>query len=105
MIREMRKKWFIVMLRKKVPHRIWDYVLKRVAEIMQRTAGSAVSLHCRTYLEELTGETPDISEYLYFAFHFWCCYNDNSGLEETKLGKWMGVSHRVVSLMYYWVIA
>ena len=27
-IREMCKKWFIIMLRKKVPHRLWDYGLK-----------------------------------------------------------------------------
>ena len=41
MIREMRKKCFCVMIRKKVPHRLWDYGLKWVAEIMQSTAGSA----------------------------------------------------------------
>ena len=26
--REMRKKWFGVMLRKKVPHKLWDYGIK-----------------------------------------------------------------------------
>ena len=52
----------------------------------------------------MTGETPDISEYLYFVFLDWCWYNNNSGLGETKLGKWMGVYHRVVSLMYYWML-
>ena len=58
MIVEMRKKWFIVILRKKVPHILWDYGLKWVAEIMQMTAGSVGSLHDRTSLEEVTGETP-----------------------------------------------
>ena len=38
-IREMRKKWFIVMLKKEVTHRLWDYELKWVAETMQRNAG------------------------------------------------------------------
>ena len=52
----------------------------------------------------MTGETPDISEYLEFSFYDWCWYNNNASLGETKLGKWRGVSHRVGSLMYYWVL-
>ena len=102
-IREMRKKWFRVILIKKVPHILWDYGLKWVAEIMQRTAGSAVSLHYRISLEEVTDETPDISEYIYFSFYDWCSYNNNSGLGETKLLKSMGVYHSVGSLMFYWL--
>ena len=71
---------------------------------MQRTSGSASYLHCHTSLEEVTDETPDISEYLDFAFYDWCWYNENSGLGDTKLGKWLGISHRVGSIMSYWVI-
>ena len=48
---EMRKKWFKVILRKKFPHRLWDYGLKWVAYIMHRTSGSAGSLNYCTYLE------------------------------------------------------
>ena len=55
-------------------------------------------------MEQLTGETPDISEYLDFSFYDWCWYNDNAGLEETKLGHWLGVSHHVGSLMSYCVL-
>ena len=62
----MRKKWFKVILRKKFPHRLWDYGLKWVAYIMHRTSGSAGSLNYCTYLEEVTGETPDFSKYLEF---------------------------------------
>ena len=71
-IREMQKNWFRVKLRKEVPYRLWGCVLKWVTNIMQRTAGSASSLHYRTSLEEVTGETPDISEYLDFSFYYWC---------------------------------
>ena len=46
----------------------------------------------------------EISEYLDFSFYDWCWYNDNAGLGETKLGWWLGVSHRVGSLMSYWVL-
>ena len=66
---------------------------------MQRTDGSSASVHYRTFIEEVTGETPDISEYPDFKFYDWCWYNDNSGIGETKLVKWMGVSHRIIRLM------
>ena len=87
------------MLRKKVPHRSWDYVLKWVAKIMQSTAGSAGPIHYRTLLAEVTGENSDITEYLDSSFYEWCWYNENSGLGETKLVKWLGVYHHVGSLI------
>ena len=102
-IREMQK-WFRVIIIKNVPHIFWDYGLKWVSEIMQRTSGSAGSLHYHTSLEEVTSETPDISEYLDFLFYDWCWYNDNAGLGDTNLVKWLGISHRVGSLMSYWVL-
>ena len=43
-------------------------------------------------------------EYLDFTFSDWCWYNNNAGLGETKLGQWLGVSHRVGSLMSYWIL-
>ena len=78
---EMCKEWLRVMLRKKVPQRLWDYGHKWMAEIMQRTASSLGSLHYRTSLEEMTGGTHYILEYLDIAFYYWCWYSDNDGLE------------------------
>ena len=103
-IREIRKKWYRVMLKKKTPRRLWDYGLRWVCEIMQRTASWSGSLEGRTPLEMVTGETPDISEYLDFGFYDWCWYHENAGLGEIKLGRWLGVSHRVGSAMSYWVL-
>ena len=103
-VREIRKRWYRIMLKKKVPRRLWDYGVKWVCEVMQRTASTSGDLSGRTALEQLTGETPEISEYLDFTFYDWCWYNDNAGLGETKLGRWLGVSHRVGSLMSYWVL-
>ena len=102
-VREIRKHWFCIML-KKVPKRLWDYGIKWVCEVMQRTASTSGDLSGRTALEQLTGETPEISEYLDFTFYDWCWYNGNAGLGETKLGRWLGLSHRVGSLMSYWVL-
>ena len=55
-------------------------------------------------LEHITGETPDISEYLDFGFYDWVWFHDNAGLGPRKLGKWLGVSHRVGSLMSYYIL-
>ena len=103
-VREIRKHWFRIMLKKKVPKQLWDYGIKWVCEVMQRTSSTSGGLSRRTALEQLTGETPEISEYLDFTFYDWCWYNDNAGLGETKLGRWLGVSHHVGSLMSYWIL-
>ena len=103
-IREIRKRWFRVMHKQRVPRRLWDYGIRWVCETMQRTARQSGDLDGRTSLERVTGETPDISEYLDFTFYDWCWYNDNAGLGATRLGRWLGVSHRVGSLMSYWIL-
>ena len=92
------------MLKKEVPKRLWDYGIKWVCEVMQRTASTSGDLSRRTALEQLTGETPKISKYLDFTFYDWFWYNDNARLGETKFGRWLGVSHCVGSLMSYWVL-
>ena len=71
-VREIRKRWFRIMLKKKVPRRLWDYGIKWVCEVMERTASTSRDLSGRTALEQLTGETPEISEYLDFTFYDWC---------------------------------
>jgi hypothetical protein len=58
----------------------------------------------RTPLEIITGETPDISEYLDFEFYDWALFRSNAGLGEVELARWLGVSHRVGRLMSYWVL-
>ena len=103
-IREIRKKWFRVMIRKNVPQRVWDYGLQWVCDIQNRTSNSSRGLEGRCPLEKVTGETVDISEYLDFGFYDWIWYRENAGLGETKLGRWLGVSHRVGTLMSFWVL-
>ena len=52
----------------------------------------------------LTGETPNISEYLDFGWYdrFW--HKEDAGLGETKLGRFLRLSHKVGSLVSYWVL-
>jgi hypothetical protein len=75
-----------------------------VCDIQNRTSNSSRELGGRCPLEKVTGESVDISEYLDFGFYDWIWYKDNAGLGETKLGKWLGVSHKVGTLMSYWIL-
>ena len=102
-IHELWKNWFRTMQRKHVPRRLWDYNLKWVLEVRVRTSSDAVDLKGRTPIEWITGDMVDISEYLDFSFYDWCWYHDNAGLGLTKLGRWLGVAHKVGGLMFYWI--
>ena len=103
-IREVKKRWFRQMTKRRVPKRLWDYGIVWVCEIMSLTANSAFALEGRTPMEQVTGETPDISEYLDFSFYDWVWYKDNAGVGDNKCGRWLGVSHRVGNLMSYWIL-
>ena len=101
-IRELRKNWFRTLHHKCVPRRLWDYGPKWVSEVCVRTSSDAADLKGRTPLERVTGDTVDISEYLDFSFYDWCWYHENTGLGPTKLGRWLGVTHKVGGLVSYW---
>ena len=55
-------------------------------------------------MRDVTGETPNISEYLGFGFYDHVSYKDNSGLGMAAIGRWLGVSYRVGGLMTYWIL-
>ena len=60
-IREIRKKWYRTMIRRRVPRQLWDYGMVWCSEIMSMTYSSAGELTGSIPLEKVTGETPDIS--------------------------------------------
>ena len=97
-IREIHWKWFRVMFRKKVPNKFWDYGMRWVCEIQQRTHLRSNRIDGGIPLEKLTGETQDISEYLAFGFYDRVWYHEHAGLGERRTGRWLGVSHRTGSL-------
>ena len=104
-IRELRRWWYRTMFKTYCPPVLWSYGYKHVAKIMQVTASYAGKLQGRTPLEFITGETPDISEYLDFGFYDRVWYRENAGIGETKLGRFICVSHTVGNPMLYWVMA
>jgi hypothetical protein len=93
------------MVTKKVPKRLWDYGLVYQSEIMSRIARTPFG---RTGVEQVTGDTPDISEWLDFDFYdlvwYWDAPHFALTEENPRLGRWLGVAHRVGSDMCYWVI-
>ena len=103
-IREVRRKWFRTIVRSRVPRMFWDYGMRWVCEVMQRTSTQAGGFNGCTPIESVTGETTDISEYLDFGFYDSVWYHENAGLGERLRGCWFGVSHRVGSLMSYYVL-
>jgi hypothetical protein len=72
---------------------------------MRLTASDAGRLQAgRTPLETITGETPDISEYLDFVFYDLVWFKENAGLGETQLGRFLDADHAVGSLMSYKIL-
>ena len=103
-IRELRRKWFRIMIRQRVPKEIWDYGIRWVSETMSLTYSSAGSLEGSIPLTAVTGETSDISEYLDFGFYDRIWFKDNAGLSPFEPGRWLGVSNRTGRLMCYHVL-
>ena len=89
-------------IRRRVPKRCWDFGLVWEAEIYCRTAGK----DGRTAMERITGDTPDISEWIEYEFYCLCWFwNNQQDSSEPKIGRWLGVSHRVGSALCYWILS
>jgi hypothetical protein len=43
-IREVRRRWFRTMIRKRVPRKLWDYGVRWTTQVMQRTSTQAGGL-------------------------------------------------------------
>ena len=71
---------------------------------MQLTSTQAGGLDGCTPIELVTGENVEISEYQDFGFYDQVWYHENSGLGERLHGRWLGVSHRIGSLMSYYIL-
>jgi hypothetical protein len=102
----LSKCWKLRMQKKNVYSRLWDYGLVYEGELLTRTSCGNDG---RSGYEQVTGKTPNISEWLDFEFYdlvwWWDRPNKPNINDETKrLGRWLGVSHRVGSDLCYWII-
>ena len=103
-IRQIKRRFYRILHRLQVPRRLWDYLIIWICETACLSVSSSKYAAGRTPLEMLTGETPDISEYLDFGFYDWVLYRSNAGLGELSIGRWIGVSHKIGQLMSYWIL-
>ena len=103
-IREVRKKWSRIKTKKKVHERLWDYAIIWICELMRHTVSFSKYAERRTPIEMITGDTPDISEYLDFSFYDWVIFKENTIIGETVLGRFLGVSHSFGNMLTYYVI-
>ena len=90
--------------KKNIPDRLWDDGIDYVCEMANLTVNSSRYSDGRTPLEIIIGETQDLSKYLDFGFYDWVTYQNSSRLGVPEVGLWMGVSHRVVQIMSYWIL-
>jgi hypothetical protein len=105
-IRELKQRWKIRMTERQVPSRLWDYGLVYIAEILSIIARGK---NGRPGIEAIMGHTVDISEWLDFEFYDYVWYWDERKVDLTKdqslIGRWLGISHRVGSDMTYWILS
>ena len=103
-IREVKRRAYRIAAKEHIPRRFWDYLIVWVCETGNLTVSSSRYAHGRTPIEIITGETPDISEYIDFCFYSWVTYRTNAGLGPLSVGRWLGVSHKIGQLMSYWIL-
>jgi hypothetical protein len=94
-IRELKKQVLWIMSHEGIPRRFWDYVAKYVSEIRSRTAHPLYDLKGRTPIEHVTGETPDITDWLEYWMYQPVWYLDPGDFpgEKKLLGWWLGPAH------------
>ena len=107
-MREFKKRISRLMARRNVPLRLWCFVAEYIADIMCLTATPLAKLQGRTSYEFIFGHTPDISEFIEFEFYDWVWYWDTEAdypEEKKRLGRWLGVAHRVGQGMCYYILS
>jgi hypothetical protein len=94
------------MSRTKTPKRLWDFCVQHTAELWCLTAQPLYSLHGCTPYELVTGNTPDISEYIAFSWYQPVYYYDRTNFREERelIGRWIGVAHNKGQGMCFWIL-
>ena len=104
-VREVKRKWFRTMFKKRVPRKYWDYGFRWCCNVMQRTYLRSHRIDGGVPLQFVTGDTIDISDHIEFGFYNRVWYRDNAGLDGgPKPGRWLGVSENVGSIMSSWIL-
>lgn len=101
-VRELKRRWRRRSMRRRIPKAFWDFTLVYEGEILSRCCRNGNDF---SGLERITGDTQDISEWLEFEMYDLVWYWDNqSDFDNPKLGRWLGISHRVGAALCYHVV-
>jgi hypothetical protein len=104
-IRDLKHCWRHSMSTKNTPKRLWCFGLEYQEKLMQFIPWGQ---NKRSGYKQITGHTPDISEYCNFGFYdpVWYWPNTHPALTKNsqELAQLMGVAHKVGSEMCYWLM-
>ena len=107
-IKELKKEVSRTMNRTNAPKCLWDFCMEYRADIRCRVAHPRFQLKGRTPYEHVTGDTPDISEWIEHSWYDLILYKDANEHFPSKcgeqVGRWLGVSHRVGQALCYWIL-
>jgi len=105
-IRELKRHARRLMSRSRPPLQLWDFCCQYTVELRNRIARPLPQLHGRTPYEVLTGNTPDISEFLEFSWFQPVWHYEPSAFPEQNryIARWIGVPHRVGQAMCFWIL-
>ena len=105
-IRELKRHVRRLMSRTQTPHKLWDFCCTYTTELRNRLARPLPQLHGRTPYEIISGNTPDISEFLEYEWYQPVWYYEPSTFpeQEKHLARWIGIAHRVGQAMCYWLL-
>jgi len=105
-IRELKRHVRRFMSRFNTPFQLWDFCCQYTVDLCNRIACPLPQLHGWMPYEVLTGNTPDISEFLEFSW-FQPVWNYEPSVfpEQNKLlSRWIGIAHRAGKAMCLWVL-
>lgn len=103
-IREHKRRYYRMKEKFRVHDRVWDFLSNYVCETENVTACESKYAKQRTPIKRISGDTPDITEYIDFSFYNLVTYKNNPGVHSPEIGRWLGVSHRIGPEMAYWVL-
>jgi len=103
-IRELKRRFYRVMFKNAIPMCLWDFLVVWLWETGNLTVSSSRYANGRTTIEIVTGETPDISEYIDFSFYDWVTFRSEAGFGQPRIGRWLGVSHKIAQAMFLYLM-
>jgi hypothetical protein len=103
-IREVCKHFQCIMATNKCPEAFWDFALEYIIGVRQFVVRQAADN--RSPIETITGETPNILEYMDFDFYQFVKYRDATSDQDdpVQLGRWLGIAQEVGSPFTYWIL-